>query len=100
VQKLSGDAAAALRPAHRLRHTFDARSRLGLPALGQKPQTYPTRVTVCFSQHREAKARQRCGEDHYTPEKFRMECVGKTFCAATESAACRKTPFLKFGLRL
>jgi hypothetical protein len=21
-------------------------------------------------------------EDHYTPEKFRMECVGKTCCAA------------------
>jgi hypothetical protein len=21
-------------------------------------------------------------EDHYTPEKFRMECVGKTRCAA------------------
>jgi hypothetical protein len=21
-------------------------------------------------------------EDHYTPESFRMECVGKTCCAA------------------
>ncbi len=27
---------------------------------------------------------------HYNPEKFRMECVGKTCCAATESAAAGK----------
>jgi hypothetical protein len=27
--------------------------------------------------------------DHCTPEKYRMECVGKTCCAATEFAACR-----------
>ena len=29
--------------------------------------------------------------DHCTPEKYRMECVGKTCCAATESAVCRKS---------
>ena len=41
--------------------------------------------------NRETKNRaRRLREDHYTPEKFRMECVGKTCCAATESAACRR----------
>jgi hypothetical protein len=30
-------------------------------------------------------------EDHYTPENFRMECVGKTCCAAYRiPVACRK----------
>ena len=47
-------------------------------------------ATKGFAKAGKPRIAQKLREDHYTPEKSRMECVGKTCCAATESATCRK----------
>jgi hypothetical protein len=86
VQKLSGEAAISLRPADRVRAC-----RLLTSNLQTKRST-----GIFNSQNRETKvAHKDYREDHCTPEKFRMECVGKTCSTLTESAACRT--FLIFG---
>ena len=83
MQKLSGDAATALRPA-------DCVSRL--PILTANLQTKPQHTHTSISQNRETKvAHQDNCEDHCTPGiKLRKECVGNTCSPLTESAACRK----------
>jgi hypothetical protein len=44
----------------------------------------PIRVSQNFANQGNQESRLRITrEDHYTPEKFRMECVGKTCCAVT-----------------
>jgi hypothetical protein len=67
VQKFPGDAAVARRPADH---------RTGCPGnVHGKPAVHSYTL---LSQHRETKARAHDHrEDHYTPEKFRMECVSK-----------------------
>ncbi|PYX50106.1 MAG: hypothetical protein DMG79_06880 [Acidobacteria bacterium] len=85
VQKLSGDTAVAFAPSDYLSKP--------LKALTPNLQTKRSKATLQYtllSQHRETKAHARHRDDHCTPEKYRMECVGKTCCAATESATAGK----------
>src|SRR5208337_479584 len=79
VQKFSGDAAVALRSSRPPCRAPD--SVHGKPA---------DHVTLCLRKTGKPRSRSRHREDHYTPEKLRMECVGKACRAATDSAACRK----------
>ena len=72
------------------RHTLTTQGPLPTQ---QIQQDSPAQVTRRF--HNTGKPRfSRRREDHYSPEKFRMECVGKTCRADTEPATCRKLFFL------
>jgi hypothetical protein len=90
VHNLSGDAAVALHPAE---HQRQGRWK----AVTLNPQTKrSTSQTQLVKQDFRQTGKPRLAQDtamiidHCTPEKYRMECVGKTCCAAAESAACRK----------
>jgi hypothetical protein len=53
----------------------------------EKPQT-TSKVTFATQGNQGSRQSTRAN-NHYTPEKLRMECVGKTCRAATRVAACR-----------
>jgi hypothetical protein len=92
VQKLPGDAAVASSSrqssGHRKMLTGNplTEAQLLSPSPTRLSQTKLSQagLQITFSQIRETKNRAYGlpREDHYTPESFRMECVGKTCCAA------------------
>jgi hypothetical protein len=68
VRKLSGDAAVAVRPADQVQSE----------KAHANPQTKRSyKLEFNFRQTGKPRLAQDCREDHYTPEKFRMECVWK-----------------------
>jgi hypothetical protein len=82
--KLSGEAAISLRPADRACVRRSLTSNLQNNA-AQLINSQNRETKVAHKDHRE----DHCCVGLYNPEKFRMECVGKTCSPPTESAACR-----------
>jgi hypothetical protein len=83
VQKLSGEAAISLRPADRALRppTSNLQSKRSTANLNSQNRENQGRA--------QRPSRRSLLVGLYNPEKFRMECVGKTCSPLTESAACR-----------
>src|ERR1700720_615578 len=82
-----------MRPSRSVRQTAYAGSQKSTTHKTRRPDAaqvpYFNFARLSFRDTGKPRLRARHRDDHCTPEKYRMECVGKTCCAATEFAACR-----------